>query len=83
MCLVRSIREDRTLVSSSAFILHSIGKEFTQPISYPFEGIWQNSTNLEPVLVLLTAGSDPTSQIEDLARKKKKFPTRNVSMGEG
>jgi hypothetical protein len=31
----------------------------------------------------LSAGADPTASIEDLARKKKKYPTKNVSMGEG
>jgi dynein heavy chain len=57
--------------------------EFTKPISYPIEGIWANSSKLVPILMLLTPGSDPTSTIEELARKKKKFPTKNVSMGEG
>jgi len=38
--LVRCLREDRTLVSSSNFILQVLGKEFTSPISYPIESIW-------------------------------------------
>jgi len=34
-------------------------------------------------LYLLTAGSDPTFSIDELAKKRKKFPTDKVSMGEG
>jgi dynein heavy chain len=38
---------------------------------------------MDPVLFLLSAGADPTSSIDELAKKKKKFPTEKVSMGEG
>ena len=34
------------------------------------------------MLFLLSAGADPTGAIDELARKKKKFPTDKVSMGE-
>jgi len=80
---VRSIREDRTLVASTQFINYVLGKDFTAPISYPIESIWQESSKIDPVLFLLSAGADPTSSIDDLAKKKKKFPCEKVSMGEG
>lgn len=83
IALVRSMREDRTLVSSSNFIMQVLGKEFTTPISYPIDKIWEGSSALEPILFLLSAGSDPTASIEELARKKKKYPLKAVSMGEG
>jgi dynein heavy chain len=83
LCLVRSLREDRTLVASNGFINHVLGEDFTKPISYPIETIWQESSNLDPVLFLLSAGADPTSSIDELAKKKKKFPCEKVSMGEG
>jgi dynein heavy chain len=38
---------------------------------------------LVPILFLLSAGADPTSSIDELAKKKKKFPCDKVSMGEG
>jgi len=40
LCLVRSIREDRTLVGTSQFIQDTLGKAFTDPISYPIEQTW-------------------------------------------
>jgi dynein heavy chain len=83
LCLLRSIREDRTLVATNNFINNILGKEFTNPVSYPIDGIWNESTNIEPVLFLLSAGADPTSSIDDIAKKKKKYPCEKVSMGEG
>ena len=38
---------------------------------------------MEPILFLLSPGSDPTSTVEELAKKKKKYPLKAVSMGEG
>jgi dynein heavy chain len=34
LCLIRSVREDRTLVACTAFINAVLGTEFTEPISY-------------------------------------------------
>jgi hypothetical protein len=45
--------------------------------------IWEGSSSLEPILFLLSPGSDPTSTVEELSKKKKKFPLKAVSMGEG
>lgn len=83
MSLCRSLREDRAQISTAGFINHILGKEFTKPLSYPIDVVWSESRKLCPVLFLLTPGSDPTSTIEEFSRKKKKFPTANVSMGEG
>jgi len=83
LCLLRSVREDRTLVASSAFINAVLGTEFTEPISYPIDSIWAESKYYIPILFLLSAGADPTSAIDEFARKKKKYPTEKVSMGEG
>lgn len=83
LCLVRALREDRTLIATTQFINLILGKQYTAPISYPIEGIWADSSALDPVLFLLSAGADPTTSIDELAKKKKKFPCTKVSMGEG
>ena len=83
LCLVRSLREDRTMIACNLFINYVLGKAFTEPISYPIDKIHEESTCFDPILFLLSAGADPTSAIDELAKKKKKFPTDKVSMGEG
>jgi len=44
--------------------------------------MWEESLPNKPVLFLLSAGADPTSNIDEFAKKKKQFPTNKVSMGE-
>lgn len=39
LCLIRSIRVDRSLVACQQYITTVLGKEFTDPISYPIESI--------------------------------------------
>ena len=80
MYLVRSVREDRTLVGASRFIACILGQQYVEPISYPMESIWAESKYNVPVLFLLSPGADPTSSIDEFARKRKKL-TDKVSMG--
>jgi dynein heavy chain len=72
MTLVRCVREDRTLVAGSKFIGAILGADYIEPISYPMQDIWAESKFSVPVLFLLSPGADPTSSIDDFARKKKK-----------
>jgi len=77
------MREDRTKISSGKFINSFLGPEFVKPLSYPIAEIYDESSPLDPILFLLSTGADPTSSIDDLAKRKKKYPTEKVSMGEG
>jgi dynein heavy chain len=83
MVLVRCLREDRTVIACAEFINNQLSPRYTDPISDAIADIYDESGARKPVLYLLTAGSDPTLSIDELAKKKKKFPTEKVSMGEG
>lgn len=50
---------------------------------YPIAELFDDSSKMDPILYLLTVGADPTASIDDLAKRKKKYPTEKVSMGEG
>lgn len=82
MCLVRSIREDRAVVASNKFISRCLSEEFVAPVSDQINEIWESSRPNRPVVFLLSTGADPTSSIDEFARKFKKFPTKKTSMGE-
>ena len=83
LVLVRSIREDRTITACSKFLQTTLGEtRYTDPVSDTIDSIYLQSSPKEPVLFLLSAGADPTSSIDDLARKKKKAIWK-VSLGEG
>jgi dynein heavy chain len=83
LVLVRSIREDRTITACAKFLQTTLGESrYTDPVTDTIESIHGQSSPREPVLFLLSAGADPTSSIDDLARKKKKQIWK-VSLGEG
>jgi len=83
LCITRFMREDRTGVSCSQFVESMLDSRFSAPVTDAIADIYDESTCRKPVLYLLTAGSDPTFSIDELAKKKKKYPTDKVSMGEG
>lgn len=80
---IRSMRPDRTVVASARAIDQILDPKYTEPVTDSVESIWQESSSRVPVVFLLSPGTDPTSSIDDLAKKKRKFPTDKVSMGEG
>jgi dynein heavy chain len=81
--LVRSLREDRTTIAAADYVGKQLDSRFTKPVTDSIESVFADSANRKPILYLLSAGSDPTSAIDELAKKKKRFPTDKVSMGEG
>eukprot|EP00928_Gymnodinium_smaydae_P021973 TRINITY_DN18608_c0_g3_i2.p1 TRINITY_DN18608_c0_g3~~TRINITY_DN18608_c0_g3_i2.p1 ORF type:complete len:2564 (-),score=332.72 TRINITY_DN18608_c0_g3_i2:161-7795(-) len=83
LVLVRALREDRAGIACTQFIEKELGDRFTAPVTDGIVEIFEESAARKPVLYLLSAGTDPTSVIDELAKRKKKFPTDKVSMGEG
>lgn len=40
LCLIRSLREDRTLIASNEFIKNVLGKEYVDPVTDNIKEIW-------------------------------------------
>ncbi|CAE7640135.1 DNAH8 [Symbiodinium pilosum] len=83
LALVRALREDRVGIASAQFVDKQLGPKYTAPVSDTITDIYEECSARKPVLYLLSAGTDPTNMIDELAKRKKKFPTDKVSMGEG
>jgi dynein heavy chain, axonemal len=71
LCLVRSIREDRTLLACQQFISATLGNEYGTPITDQIADLYEETKPDRPVLYLLSKGADPTSSIDEFAKKKK------------
>ena len=81
LCLVRCLREDRTLLAANRFIKDILGEEYVRPVTDLIQDIYAESSPSVPILYLLSAGADPTGTIRDYAKKLKQNPDQ-VSMGE-
>jgi len=82
LCLIRSMREDRTMLASNMFIKDVLTSDYVKPCNDAIADTYSESTPNIPVLFLLSAGADPTGAIDEYAKKHKQFPTGKVSMGE-
>ena len=91
--IIRSMRSDRTLPAVADYIRAEMGGYFVDSIPFDIFAAHQETTDATadpvrrdgcrvPFVFLLSAGSDPTALIEDLAKKNKK-KTSSVSMGQG
>ncbi|KAI8124809.1 axonemal, Dynein heavy chain 8 [Lucilia cuprina] len=82
LLLVRSWCTDRTLSQSRKYIANSLGERFAEPVILSFDGLLTESKPLIPIVCFLSMGSDPSSNIEALA-KKNELKCYPISMGQG
>ncbi|GFH22804.1 flagellar outer dynein arm heavy chain gamma, partial [Haematococcus lacustris] len=71
MCVVKTFREDRTIIAAADYIADSVGQRFVESVPLNMEKAWGESHNKCPLICLLSPGADPTKLIEDLAKRKK------------
>jgi dynein heavy chain len=82
LIVIRCIREDRTMQAVTVTIERMLGAEFTQVSVIDFMSVAAEVTPTTPIVFLLSAGTDPSQQIESAARKKR-IKLTIVSMGQG
>lgn len=82
LLLVRSLREDRTMLGATQYVASTLGKTFAESQQLELADVVEETTGLTPIVFLLSQGSDPTTLIEASAKKLKKkiYP---ISMGQG
>lgn len=68
---------DRTIPQARKYISDSLGPAYAESVILNLEATWGESEPRIPLICFLSMGSDPTSQIENLAKKlllgKKSF----------
>ncbi|KAG8123396.1 hypothetical protein E2320_018801 [Naja naja] len=84
LLLIRSWCPDRTLSQARKYIADSLSEKYTEPVILNLEKTWEESDKRTPLICFLSMGSDPTNQIDALARKLKLgIKNRAISMGQG
>ena len=68
LLLIRSWCPDRTLSQARKYIFDSLGAEFLENTVLDLEAMLEETDNKVPLICLLTTGSDPSNQIETMAR---------------
>ncbi|XP_029979746.1 dynein heavy chain 5, axonemal [Sphaeramia orbicularis] len=82
LLLIRSWCPDRTIAQARRYISESLGQQYAEGVVLNLDAMWAESDNRTPMVCLLSMGSDPTENIERLA-KSKGAPCHPISMGQG
>ena len=82
LLLIRCWCPDRTLTMARKYIYDSLGADFLENLVLDLDGMLSEVENNSPLICLLSTGSDPSSEIETLARVKMK-DYRQLAMGQG
>ena len=69
MLCYRSWCPDRTIPQARKYISESMGPAYAESVILNLEGTWEESDPRTPLICFLSMGSDPTNQIENLAKK--------------
>lgn len=81
-CHDRCWCQDRTLAQARKYIAEVMGERYAEGVILDLEQTWEESDPRTPLICFLSMGSDPTNNIEALA-KKLKLECRAISMGQG
>jgi dynein heavy chain len=86
LLILRVFRPDRVVNGIKKFIVDYFGNEhYIMPPSFEAEKILKQSTNLSPIVFILSPGADPLSDVQKLAEEKgfggNKF--KPLSLGQG
>jgi dynein heavy chain 2 len=79
LLVVQALRPDRAYSAMSQCVLHVTGLRSVDPPVFDLNQIFRESSSSEPILILTVSGSDPSSEIRDLAPNQ----FVEVAMGEG
>lgn len=87
LLVVRCFRPDRVYNAVKLFVLHQIGEKYVQPPVLDFHRIYSQSTNVTPIVFVLSPGADPQADIQELGDEMgfngPKFKFLALGQGQG
>ncbi|XP_053350448.1 dynein axonemal heavy chain 5 [Clarias gariepinus] len=82
LLLIRSWCPDRTIAQARRYVTESIGHKYAEGVILDMDAMYTENDKRTPIVCLLSMGSDPTENIQRLA-KTKGVLCQTISMGQG
>lgn len=82
LIVLRVIKPDKLVPAMVRYVVEKIGEAFIQPPQFDLQLIYKDSSNITPLIFVLSAGSDPMKALEAIAVSKKRN-LKSVSLGKG
>lgn len=67
MIVLKSIRADKITAAIQNFITEKMSKEFIEPPTFDLQACYYDSSNVSPLIFVLSAGTDPVADFKKLA----------------
>jgi len=87
LVILRCVRIDKLVVGVQSFVIHHMGTEFVEPPPFDLQSSYDDSSNITPLIFILSPGSDPMAGLikfaEDLGISKKNLMTISLGQGQG
>lgn len=84
MILLKAIRPDKITMAIQDFISEKIGKVFIDPPTFNLGNCYKDSSNISPLIFVLSAGSDPIADFRKYAEECDMTSKIDlVSLGQG
>lgn len=82
--LLKSIRADKVPDAMQNFIIEKIGKKFVDPPIFKIMPCYQDSSNMSPLIFVLSTGTDPVKDFRAFAEEMDMMKkTEMISLGQG
>lgn len=79
---LKAIRMDKVLSGIEQWISIKLGKQFIIPPTFDLPKCYKDSSNLTPLIFMLSAGSDPVTDFIKFAKEMER-KTESISLGQG
>ncbi|KAK2580549.1 hypothetical protein KPH14_007682 [Odynerus spinipes] len=87
LVLIRCIRPDKIVAAVQIFIIENMSQSFVEPPPFDLQGSYNDSSNITPLIFILSPGSDPMAGLikfaEDNGMSKKDLMTISLGQGQG
>lgn len=84
MIVLKSIRPDKICHAIQNYVIEQIGKQFVDPPTFKIQPSYRDSTNVTPLIFVLSAGTDPVKDFKTFAEEEDMWRrTDMISLGQG
>ncbi|XP_036144833.1 dynein heavy chain 3, axonemal isoform X1 [Monomorium pharaonis] len=87
LVILRCVRTDKLVAAVQSFIIHHMGASFVEPPPFDLQSSYDDSSNITPLIFVLSPGSDPMAGLikfaEDRGISKKNLMTISLGQGQG
>jgi dynein heavy chain len=84
LCVLRCLRRDKVELAMQDFIGHYMDLKYIQPPPFDLSVCYEESSNVSPLIFILTSGSDPNKDLEILADSMSMLDRLDrIALGQG